>query len=127
MDVLYGSYVVKRVRCPVCGAIRTQHEEKMTDVNIACQLLSDAIHNRFDTAFVLSGDSDLVPPIQMIRNQYEDRIVFSLFPPGRVSKELKQTSHGFITINESDLKKTQLPSVIIKKDASILYKPDSWH
>ena len=38
----YGHYLRKRRTCRHCGAQWTTHEEKMTDVNIAVQLLSDA-------------------------------------------------------------------------------------
>ena len=36
----------------------------MTDVNIAVQLLGDAQDKVFDTAIVISADSDLAGPVQ---------------------------------------------------------------
>lgn len=39
----------------------------MTDVNIACHLLADAMDGRFGVALLMSGDSDLVPPVRIIR------------------------------------------------------------
>ena len=42
-----------------CGSKWIGHEEKMTDVNIATQLLIDAYDDGFDCALVISGDSDV--------------------------------------------------------------------
>jgi uncharacterized LabA/DUF88 family protein len=125
MKVMYGQYIVKKVRCPDCGGVRTQHEEKMTDVNIACQMLADAMDNQFDTAFVISGDSDLAPPIEMIHNRFSDKRIIALFPPNRVSKVLRRVSHGFRAINETDLRNSQLPQRIVLGNRS-LGRPLRW-
>ena len=38
----YGHYLAKDKRCSSCGAVWQTYEEKMTDVNIAVELLVDA-------------------------------------------------------------------------------------
>ena len=38
----FGHYLAKPQRCNACGATWDTHEEKMTDVNIAVELLGDA-------------------------------------------------------------------------------------
>ena len=66
IEIFYGHYLPKQQRCFKCGASWNSHEEKMTDVNISVQIMGDAFNNRFDTALVLSADSDLSPPIHFI-------------------------------------------------------------
>jgi len=44
-------------------------EEKGSDVNLAAHLLMDGFRDKYEVAIVLSGDSDLITPIQMIRDQ----------------------------------------------------------
>ena len=44
-------------------------EEKRTDVTIASYLLMDAFAGQYDTAVVVSNDSDLTTPIEMVVNQ----------------------------------------------------------
>jgi hypothetical protein len=61
--IYYGQYLRKPQQCFGCRAQWTSHEEKMTDVNIAVELLCDAFDDSFDTAIVISADSDLAPPI----------------------------------------------------------------
>jgi hypothetical protein len=41
--------------------------ETMTDVNIAVELMQDAFHNNFDTALLVSADSDLVGPVVAVQ------------------------------------------------------------
>ena len=67
VDIQYGFHSAKTITCPHCGeGIRT-YEEKMTDVNIAVALLEDANNNLFDAAILISADSDLTRPIEVVR------------------------------------------------------------
>ena len=57
---------------PIVGQPRTveilKTEEKGYDVNLAVQLLHDAYQNRYETAVIISGDSDLpTPPSRSLR------------------------------------------------------------
>ena len=63
----FGHYLPKQRRCGACGVTWISHEEKMTDVNIATQLLIDAFEDRFDTALIISGDSDLTTLIRRVK------------------------------------------------------------
>src|SRR5882757_4431213 len=53
----FGHYLEKSRGCRRCNATWMDYEEKMTDVNIASQLLTDAFDDMFDVALVISGDS----------------------------------------------------------------------
>jgi uncharacterized LabA/DUF88 family protein len=57
-----------------CGRTYTTYHEKMTDVNISVELMSDAFQSRFDTAFLLSADSDLTGPIETVRRLLQKRV-----------------------------------------------------
>jgi len=46
--IFYGAYQDNTVECIRCGNIFSKPNEKMTDVNIATELLSDAFQDRFD-------------------------------------------------------------------------------
>lgn len=41
VQIFYGHYLEKKVACLRCGATWATHEEKMTDVNIATELMTD--------------------------------------------------------------------------------------
>ena len=62
LTIHFGYFLPKERTCRQCGAILRTYEEKMTDVNIAVELLGGAQDDIFDTALVVSGDSDLYGP-----------------------------------------------------------------
>jgi len=103
-----------------------RHEEKMTDVNIACHMLTDAMAGRFDVALLISGDSDLVPPVQNIRQHWPNKRVIAVFPPNRHSKALKDAVHGYVNINEYNLRQCLLPDVVRLQSGETAERPDHW-
>jgi hypothetical protein len=57
------------VVCPPPPFIKVfKTEEKGSDVNLAAHLLLDGFRRRYDAAIVISGDSDLITPIRMVRD-----------------------------------------------------------
>ena len=64
LSIHYGQYEAREERCRQCGRTWLRREEKMTDVNIAVEMLGDAADDAFDTAILVSADSDLVGPVR---------------------------------------------------------------
>lgn len=126
LTIHYGHYLPKTVKCQQCGAEWTTHEEKMTDVNIAAQLLTDAYEDRFDVALVVSGDSDLTTPINLLRNRFPNKRVIVVFPPDRRSAELKKAAHGSTILGEDKLRHNLLPDTITTNSGFTLVRPQQW-
>ena len=126
VKVVYGHYLAKRMECFNCGNTYTRHEEKMTDVNIACHLLTDAMDGRFDVALLMSGDSDLVPPVRVIRERWPNKRVIAIFPPNRKSDALRRTVHGQKWIAEADLRQSLLPTEVQVAQGKIVTRPANW-
>lgn len=125
-SIQYGHHLEKQRNCRKCRASWSDYEEKMTDVNIAIQLLCDAFDDRFDTALVLSGDSDLTTPIRRIRQRFPLKRVIVVFPPNRHSAELKRCANGYLVIGEDKLRNSQLPDTVVKPDGFVLTRPLHW-
>lgn len=122
----YGHYLLKSRRCRSCGETWDIPEEKMTDVNIATQLLVDAYEDNFDTAILISGDSDFSTPIQEILSRFPNKKIIVAFPPKRSSEKLKKITSGFFVIGEGKLKGNLLPRQITKPDGYTLTCPQDW-
>lgn len=122
----FGHYLQKNRVCRSCKATWLDYEEKMTDVNVAVQLLTDAFDAAFDVALVISGDSDLTTPIRRLRERFPAKRVIVAFPPGRHSSELKRHANGYLTIGEDKLRASQLPDQISKPDGFTLHRPAHW-
>jgi len=74
LSVHYGTFLSHLVRMPVANpppntieVIKT--EEKGSDVNLATFLLTDGFEGDYELAVVISNDSDLVLPVQMVRQK----------------------------------------------------------
>lgn len=121
-----GQFLSKKSTCLHCGRERQVNEEKMTDVNIATQLLLDAFTDQFDTALIVSADSDLVPPIKAIRERFPTKRVICVFPPKRFSNELRKACHAAFEIGRANLAASVFPDEVITPAGIVLKRPPSW-
>lgn len=124
--IYYGHYLSNSVQCRQCGHIHTAYHEKRTDVNIAVELLCDAFHDEFDTALLVSADSDLSGPIQAVRRLFGAKRVIVAFPPARSSAELRRIAHGVTNVGRNVLSQSVFPDRIARADGAILHRPPSW-
>ena len=126
VKIFYGKYLVHARQCLRCGKTDWVPSEKMTDVNIAVEMISDALLDAFDTAILVTADSDLVGAIQKIKRFCPEKRVVMVFPPERHSKQLKMVAHASFTLGQSVLKKSQFPDEIVKPGGFTLRRPDTW-
>ena len=126
IEIDFGHFLSSSTRCRSCGAVRKRHEEKRTDVNIAVRLLEDAFDDRFDTAMVISGDSDLVPPVQSVRGRFPDKRVLVAAPPKRWSAQLGQAANAALQISSMTIRSNRLPDPVITPSGVELRAPTGW-
>ena len=127
LDIHYGYFLSKSQRCPNCNEVRHTYEEKMTDVNISVEMLRDAYGDLFDTAIIVSADSDLARPITAITEQFPDKRVIAAFPPGRASKRLRSVATVSLAIGRDKLRNSQLPESVVGQGACLLTRPADWN
>lgn len=109
-------------------------EEKGSDVNLATHLLVDAFNHEFENAIVITGDSDLVTPIRMVKEQL-NKIVCILNPvlltgkykrsKRNISELASVSSFHKDSIPERVLRNSQLPN-IIDRSSRMIQKPKKW-
>jgi uncharacterized LabA/DUF88 family protein len=126
LRIAYGHYLTKKRRCSSCGATNEVPEEKMTDVNIAVDMLTDAFADRFDTAIVISADSDLSPPIEAIRQRWPQKRVVVAFPPRRASKRLKSEASAWFPLGRKVIADSQFPDQVVRADGFVIRRPPRW-
>lgn len=125
-EVFHGHYLEEEIECRKCKATWMDAEEKMTDVNIATEMIVDAFANRYDVALLISGDSDLVPPIKAIKTCFPHKRITVAFPPGRTSAWLKQAVDSEYVIYKGTLSKSQFPAEVRVPSGYVLRKPIEW-
>ena len=88
--------------------------------------LSDAVHNKFDTAILLSADSDLAPPINAIKKTFPEKRIVVAFPPRLSSVELSKIAHAYFQIGRAKFAHSLFPLQVMKVDGTILERPSTW-
>jgi uncharacterized LabA/DUF88 family protein len=113
---------------PVPGGPRfaqvVKTEEKGSDVNLATHLVSDAYENAFDTAVLITNDSDLCEPVNIVRARLGKKVGI-LNPHQHPSFTLKRAATFFKQIRSGVLGASQLP-VQLTDAKGAFAKPAGW-
>lgn len=125
ISIFYGKYQLNPHTCFNCGYVHNAPSEKMTDVNIAVELMQDAFQNAFDVAILISADSDLVAPVQAVRRLFPNKKIIVACPPGRYSVHLASMAAHF-QIGRGPIAKSQFPDEVRTASGIILKRPSPW-
>ena len=128
-NLFLGKYVDKPITCNSCGNTFTSYEEKQTDVHIATKMIRDIVMNKCDISILISADSDLLPPIDFIREFKPNHKIFVYFPPNRFSIDLKNRTNKYIKL-ENHIQKFQtsmLKDEIKLPNGYIIERPSKWN
>jgi hypothetical protein len=139
LRIYTGHFLTNKVRAKVVNPPPNtievyKTEEKGSDVNIAAHLLMDGFCDHYECAIVVSGDSDLITPIEMVRDELNKPI--GVLNPQRLSGPdcrherksagLKHAASFYKKgLTWGQLEKSRFPDVIEDKHGKI-YRPDQW-
>lgn len=84
-----------------------QEYEKGTDVNLAINLISKAFFNSYDTAIVLSGDSDYINAFQILNTMGKNIISVGVY--GQNIKRLAEYSDYYMLLDDKFFKECTPP------------------
>ena len=126
VKVIYGKYQDGFDECNRCGNKWRTSKEKMTDVNIATSIIIDAYKDKYDMALLISGDSDLVPPIRSVHENFKQKRVAIAFPPKRHNSSMALESKGSLTIGRKKLVDNQFEEIVYSKIGYPLTRPTTW-
>ena len=87
-EVVRGKYIAKEVQCRKCKFVNLIPEEKKTDVNLSIRMIADCVRGETDMVVPVSGDSDLLPPVEFIQRNYPAVKVKAYFPPSIKSRDI---------------------------------------
>jgi uncharacterized LabA/DUF88 family protein len=136
VEVMLGRFKSKTVKCGVAACTMAGNkwylmpEEKRTDVNMAVFMLDDAYRDLCDQFIIFSGDSDLVPSVNMVRLRFPKKKIIVYVPsqnPVRgAAVELRTSAHVHRTLPAILLSKSQFPDTIPDGAGGTLTRPASW-
>ncbi len=110
LEVIIAHFKKKTKECPHCHAQWITQEEKETDVNLSLALFEDAMDDVYDVAIIISGDSDLVPPVKRVRSRFDMKTLIIATPPKRFaySRDLRAVAHASFEITTGRVRKHQI-------------------
>jgi uncharacterized LabA/DUF88 family protein len=136
VNVVFGKFKKKQIRCSNSACTFTGDRffqvpaEKRTDVNIAVFLLDDAYQDKCDHSIVVSGDSDLVPAIGLLKTRFPKKRVTAYVPsrnPKRgAAVELRSAADKSRTLPLNLLPFAQFPVSLPDGTGGVIAMPASW-
>jgi uncharacterized LabA/DUF88 family protein len=121
LDVQVGWFKPKKLapckRCEedwLCACPRKVRffEEKETDVALAAAMVADAARGVADITLIVSADSDFAPAVQAMKAVRPEQYVILAMPPGNPKPHKRFTDVGSFNINETALRRSQLPEAV---------------
>jgi uncharacterized LabA/DUF88 family protein len=126
LEIYYGHYLSETIVCRKCGHTYVTHHEKMTDVNISMELMTDAHQDNFDAALLVSADSDLLGPVQAVQRLFPHKRVIVAFPPARNSNALMQAATGYLRVGRDVVAKSVFADQVSTPRGFLIQRPSEW-
>lgn len=129
VQVIRGHFLVEEsmlrtVAPPHHRVLVEKENEKGSDVNLATHMMCDAYEDAYDVAVVVTGDSDQLLPIKVVREKL-GKIVGVINPQSRPSAQLQKAASFYRTIHPNFLASCQFPECMMGAKGRI-FKPSSW-
>jgi hypothetical protein len=122
----FGKYEMSYHTCEGCGRKIEIPLEKMSDVQLAAHMISDAFKDSFDVALLVSGDKDLVPIVERCKQGFPEKRIIVVFPPMRSCDDLRNVADAYIHVTEKELKKSLFSSRIVDPLGRLIGCPKEW-
>jgi len=128
VNIVFGKFKLRDKYCRLCHNTYQTFEEKQTDVNISVKLFQCAHNDTFDTAMLVTGDSDIVPAIIAVKQSFPAKRIGLVIPIGRSAEEMKNACDFHMKMKEKHLRNSQFPdSIILDAVKGItLDRPANW-
>ena len=100
-------------------------EEKGSDVALASYLVADGFRGRYEAAVIVSNDSDLVPPIEIVRRELGLPVgVFNPHPT--TSHALARAASFYRPVRAGVVAASQFPDEVALPNSRTASKPLAW-
>lgn len=110
---IMGHYIHQPMGCQKCGHEWEKPTEKASDVNLALHLFNDARLDRFQTAYLLTANSDQAATAKMFRECFPQKRFITVSPPGRnISHNILAQSHDKVSLQKEHLERSLFPSIV---------------
>jgi len=133
--LIFGVFQSRQVTCRgTCQEKYFVPEEKKTDVNLAVEMIDDALNNRCERMFVVSGDSDIQPAVEWVAKHRSDIKVTVFVPAIPAEQPYRRTDYYRTTglkvecrfLPLGNLADHQFPNYVKLADGKLAIRPHLW-
>lgn len=127
VEIIEGTFLFKDKKVHITPDVKLLAkvpEEKGTDVNLAIHLVNDAHNKKFDTAVIISNDSDLAGAVKIVTQELKLPVGI-LNPSSKFSRQLVKHATFQKPVREGVILNSQFPSSL-KDSTGMFTKPLSW-
>ncbi len=128
LEIIEGTFLTHKVSMKLANgagyAEVIKSEEKGTDVNLATHVIHDAHKNVFEKAVIITNDSDLVLPIQIVTEELGKHVTV-ISPYERNSIQLKAVATDVRKIRDGVLRISQFDKKLTDSVGEF-YIPEKW-
>lgn len=129
VDCIMGNFA-KRDRIYKGKGYKAQwrrYEEKQTDVGIGVHLINDAHLGRFDRAFMLSLDTDMLPVLKLMKSERPHQPVIVYAPPHRAHhRDIQALASGVESIKVSQIERSLFGPTVSKHGCIVARRPAAY-
>jgi len=112
IEIIWGHYSKNVSKCRRCHTKWITASEKSTDMNLGLNIIFDALDDLYDTALVMSSDTDLVPVLQGFNQRFANKDIVLVSMPDNGGSFLKRQASYTLHISEKLIRECQFASVI---------------
>lgn len=105
---------------------RAYWAEKGVDVALAAEVFASCLRGEVRHVVIVSGDSDLFPVAELVRNCFPCVDLHFAFPANRVSRRLKASGSHCFTLSIEHYQASQFPKSIRLPSGRLLHCPAQW-
>ena len=118
--------IIRNKICSSCPGKYEKPEEKQTDVDLGVTMLKLAVKNEYDTATLVSGDTDFIPAIKAIKELCPNKKIGVLFPFKRSNRHFLKFVDFQRKTNLEHVINSKFPNTIILANGTRLSCPPEW-
>lgn len=101
-------------------------EEKESDVNLASHMLADAFNDAYDTAVLISDDSDFKEAVRIVREDLHKRVVVIRVRTNKASVFKNLVDAVYEGNRKKIFRDCQLPNPVTLTNGDLIHKPAEW-
>ncbi len=126
VEVVKGRFQSKDVFASDRQEYVKAHEEKETDVAIACRLLLAGFQNEADIVVIVTADTDLRPAVETFNLLNPSKRVLFAFPWNRKNSILATLAPSSFSLGPEHYETSQFPPAVKLPSGKHVHKPETW-